>query len=361
MIRSNLRGNARSAGKALVCAATYCFVFGSASIVVADDFSQRLYLNAGVGATMVEPESPNPALTISDNTDSGGHLAVGMDLNRFLTVEAYVADLGTAEAAFQGTRAGTVDYTVFGASALGYIFNSRSGMALGDDDLDGLWRREGASVYGRVGIGHMRNSAQDVLYKRDYPNHAAFGVGVEYGFNNGIALRSEIMTFDTDARYWNVGVLKRFGDVPAAPVAAAALPAVVESVAAVVEPEPKPEPAPKLFEPIQPPFIYFEFDKSDLSAESTQKLDLLAEQLVDVDMQLNVEGHTDSIAPEAYNMSLSVRRAEAVANYLESRGIDRARMRTIGYGETQPISTNNTAEGRALNRRSEIMLVKPQS
>ena len=71
---------------------------------------------------------------------------------------------------------------------------------------------------------------------------------------------------------------------------------------------------------------------------------------------LQVEGNTDWIADEAYNMSLSVRRAENVANYLVSKGVERDRVSTVGYGETRPASDNDTAEGRALNRRAEIVI-----
>ncbi|MFK7862301.1 MAG: OmpA family protein [Granulosicoccus sp.] len=317
----------------------------------AQDFSQRLYLIGGVGISQLEPESSSEALTIGDKSDTGLHVGVGFDVSRFITVEAYAADLGSAEAEFAGVSAGSVDYTVFGLSALGYFANSRSGMVFGDDDLTGLFRREGASLYGRVGIGHMQNESTQVEYRRDYPNHVAFGVGVEYGFTNGFALRTELMSMDTDAQYLNVGVLKRFGSV--APAVAAA-PVVIQQ-ATTSEPETPPS-EPMVFKPVQAPFIYFDIDSSTLTPESSEKLDVFAEQVMDDNLQLQVDGHTDWIAPEAYNMSLSVRRAEAVANYLESKGIPRERITTMGYGETRPISNNNTVEGRALNRRTEIQL-----
>lgn len=323
------------------------------------NFKQRVYINGGVGVTRIEPESSTDALTVSDNSDSGGHLGIGFDLNRFLSIEAYVADLGTADIEFLGTPAGTVDYMVFGASALAYLLNSRSGFVLGDDSAEGLFRREGLSLYGRLGIGHMRNDSSRVESNRDYPTHAAFGAGLEYGFRNGFALRTELMGMDTDARYLNVGLLKRFGRIPAV-IPPVAVPPVVGApkVATPVPETPKPV-APKgpiMFKPVVAPFIYFEFDKSDLSSESLAKLKSFAEALKDKDFKLQVNGHTDWIASEAYNVSLSIRRAEAVANYLVSKGIDASRITTMGYGESQPVSNNNTAEGRRLNRRSEIMI-----
>ena len=318
------------------------------------NFSQRVYVNGGVGVTRIEPESSTDALTVSDNSDSGGHLGVGFDLNRFLSLEAYIADLGTADIDFLGTPAGTVDYLVYGASVLGYLVNSRSGFVLGDDSAVGLFRREGLSLYARLGVGHMRNDSSRVESNRDYPSHVAFGAGLEYGFNNGFAVRTELMGMDTDARYFNVGLLKRFGSVPVV------VPTEPVTPTPVADPEPKAPDTVKqeivVFKPVVPPFVYFEFDKSDLSNEAREKLDTFAAAMDGKDLSVQVDGHTDWIASEAYNVSLSIRRAEAVANYLVSQGMDAASIMTMGYGETRPVSNNNTAEGRQLNRRSEISI-----
>jgi len=72
---------------------------------------------------------------------------------------------------------------------------------------------------------------------------------------------------------------------------------------------------------------------------------------------VDVLGHTDSTGSDAYNQSLSERRAEAVANFLANSGVQRARLATRGYGESQPIASNATEEGRAANRRVEIKIV----
>jgi outer membrane protein OmpA-like peptidoglycan-associated protein len=72
---------------------------------------------------------------------------------------------------------------------------------------------------------------------------------------------------------------------------------------------------------------------------------------------IDVYGHTDSTGDDAHNLDLSQRRAMSVATYLNSQGIDGRRFSVIGYGESRPIATNATAEGRALNRRVEIQLL----
>ena len=336
----------------LTCTALFVATAGTAAAQEggAADFTKRVYINGGIGLTKVEPKSSTDALTISDDSDSGGHLAIGYDLSRMFAVEGYVADLGTADVDFLGTPAGSIDYQVFGLSLLGYLVNSRSGFSMIDSDTDGLFRREGLSLYGRAGIGHMENDAKTVEYFRDYATHAAFGLGLEYGFSNGFALRTELMSMDTDAKYLNVGLLKRFGSVPVV-----VPPPVVTKVAEVIDEPVLPDEKP-VIEPLVPPLVYFEFDRSDINSEDAVKLDAFAESMLENDLDIMVDGHTDWIAPEQYNMSLSVRRAEAVYNYLASKGLETERMTTMGYGETRPISNNNTANGRALNRRVEIQI-----
>ncbi len=72
---------------------------------------------------------------------------------------------------------------------------------------------------------------------------------------------------------------------------------------------------------------------------------------------LDVYGHTDSTGSDAYNQTLSENRARTVANYLTSRGVSAARLRSQGFGETMPVADNATEEGRARNRRVEIKIV----
>ena len=69
-----------------------------------------------------------------------------------------------------------------------------------------------------------------------------------------------------------------------------------------------------------------------------------------------VAGHTDSVGTDAYNMKLSKRRAESVRNYLASHGIAGDRIRVEAFGESQPVASNDTADGRAQNRRVELHL-----
>ena len=98
--------------------------------------------------------------------------------------------------------------------------------------------------------------------------------------------------------------------------------------------------------------VLFDFDKSELRPESITELERVLKFMNDVPFATTkVDGHTDSVGTEAYNQGLSDRRSKAVFDYLSSRGIDPARMKSQGFGELQPIAPNDTAEGRQLNRR----------
>lgn len=103
--------------------------------------------------------------------------------------------------------------------------------------------------------------------------------------------------------------------------------------------------------------IFFSFDSAAIREESAPRLQEIADVLKKhPDWRLTVSGHTDSIASDAYNLDLSQRRAAAVKDALVTRhGIASARLLTAGYGEGQPRDTNDTLEGRARNRRVELI------
>jgi OOP family OmpA-OmpF porin len=103
---------------------------------------------------------------------------------------------------------------------------------------------------------------------------------------------------------------------------------------------------------------FFDFDKATLKPEGRQILDQVAAQADTVNLEtLIATGHTDSIGTEQYNQGLSERRANTVKNYLISKGIPADRIYAEGKGETSPVASNKTREGRAQNRRVEIEIV----
>lgn len=135
---------------------------------------------------------------------------------------------------------------------------------------------------------------------------------------------------------------------PAAPVAAAPEPAPLAPVA---------EPVPAATLVLDG--VNFDFDKAVIRPQDYAILDqniVALKEWGDVDVE--VAGHTCNIGTDEYNLGLSLRRAEAVRNYLVSKGVSADRLTVRGYGESQPAFSNATREGRAQNRRVELVRYK---
>jgi OOP family OmpA-OmpF porin len=109
--------------------------------------------------------------------------------------------------------------------------------------------------------------------------------------------------------------------------------------------------------------VNFDFDRATIRPDGAVILDeaavLLSENLEQCPgHRVSVDGHTDATGPDAYNQALSERRAKAVRDYLVSKGTPAERLRTLGHGESSPIAGNDTREGRALNRRVELRMMR---
>lgn len=104
--------------------------------------------------------------------------------------------------------------------------------------------------------------------------------------------------------------------------------------------------------------IYFQSGESVLLKESYGQLDILEDYLKSkIDVKIGIEGHTDNTGELQLNQKLSEQRAKAIFNYLIQKGISKNRLKTIGYGETHPIASNNTEHGKELNRRVVIKII----
>lgn len=103
--------------------------------------------------------------------------------------------------------------------------------------------------------------------------------------------------------------------------------------------------------------LLFDFDSDRIKPEAAKNLQELARSLNKFgNSNLLIVGHTDSQGEDAYNMSLSQRRANAASAYLQSQGVPSARISTSGRGESEPVATNDTDAGRQLNRRVEVAI-----
>lgn len=148
--------------------------------------------------------------------------------------------------------------------------------------------------------------------------------------------------------------------VPAPPPQIATAPEPVAVVPAALAPAyvaPTPTPAPP--QKLVLEGVNFDFDKATLRQEDITIINRDAASLEEWgNVNIEVAGHTDSRGSDEYNMNLSQQRAEAVRNYLVSKGIAADRLSAKGYGESQPVAGNDTDEGRFKNRRVELVRIK---
>ena len=226
----------------------------------------------------------------------------------------------------------------------------------------------GWNPYVLAGIGFQRAEEEFSAFpspnspgRRTDGNFAAkVGVGLQTTLEKRVGVRAELAyraDFDDSSvaapnESWFGDVLASFGVV---------IPLGPAPVAAVAPPPPAPAPVPAP-PPAPAPItidlngVNFDFDKSTLRPDAVAILAEATEILKRYpDLRVEVAGHTDSVGTAAYNQGLSERRAKAVYDYLTSNGIDSSRLAgPVGYGLTRPIDTNETKEGRARNRRTEL-------
>jgi OOP family OmpA-OmpF porin len=139
-------------------------------------------------------------------------------------------------------------------------------------------------------------------------------------------------------------------------------PPVAAPAPATPAPAPAPAPVPTSEKVSYSADAFFDFDKAVLKPAGKASLDDLVSKLKDINLEVIIAvGHTDSVGTDEYNQKLSVRRAEAVKAYLQSKGVESNRVYTEGKGEKQPVADNKTAAGRAKNRRVEIEVVGTRS
>jgi outer membrane protein OmpA-like peptidoglycan-associated protein len=105
--------------------------------------------------------------------------------------------------------------------------------------------------------------------------------------------------------------------------------------------------------------IYFDYEKATFKTEAYPELNKLEAMMQqNQNLQVEIGGHTDSYGDAKYNQSLSLRRANAVKGFLTSKGIDTRRVKTVGYGESKPLASNDDEEeGRQFNRRVEFKVL----
>lgn len=169
----------------------------------------------------------------------------------------------------------------------------------------------------------------------------------DVGQDRGVLPPEELCPFETPA-VLAVDKAKAVADAP-----------VRARPAAAPRPTPVAAPAPPPAKLQLSADALFDFDRAELKPDGLGKLDSLARQLKGVPLEVVIAvGHTDSMGSDAYNQRLSLARAASVKAYLVSQGIPADRIRAEGKGESEPVASNDTAEGRAKNRRVDVTVVE---
>ncbi len=342
------------------------------AIAAEHGFHKKLYIGAAGGQSKLSPEVQTGVdLEVTDEDSEGSKLFVGWDFRPNMALELGMADLGEAEIGSTiGGTGGTLGYEVANLSVLYHFYN------LGG--FDRLASRQGLGMFLKAGIGAMDNESE-LDFERQNDVHLMGGLGVEYGTRIGLALRGEIEAFDEDAMMTSLGLIWRFGggkggsdngglftkmdpkgmidsmmdkgdendtdgdgvpneiddcpdsaDEPVTATGCAMFGGVLEGV---------------LFE-----------SGSDKLTDSAQVVlnDAADALLNNPDMVVEVQAHTDSQGAAEYNLDLSKKRALSTVRYMMLRGVPSEQLLARAFGESKPIDTNDTAEGRSANRRVEF-------
>lgn len=233
------------------------------------------------------------------------------------------------------------------------------------------WRRgEDWRPFVMTGVGIQEH---DSVFDDGRDVFVSAGVGATANFGDSWRLRAQFEArYDNDRETFNsnggffdgifsLGLSYAFGEPPRPPAPAAERePAIEPAPRPAPRPEPQPQPEPEREVIVElDSEVTFAFDSAEIRSGAESELNDVADELNGRTEIVSVEvaGHTDSIGTEEYNQDLSERRAQAVADYFASRGVDRDRMEVRGYGETRPKVSNDTPENRAMNRRVVVSIL----
>ncbi|MCE7903799.1 MAG: hypothetical protein DYH20_14465 [Gammaproteobacteria bacterium PRO9] len=333
--------------------------FAAGTALAADDSTGW---NAGASAVFGEYDFDNNQI---DDKSTGFKLFTGYRINKWLGLEGSYHNFGRFKEDLPAPD-GDVQVDIDGFSVTGLLFAPLS------KDFE-AFAKAGWYTFDQQAI------VDDTVTSRNSPDGLTLGAGARAYLSDRFAVRADADWFDIDdADLWsiNLGIEYLFGK-PARPAPV---------VAAVAAPPPPPPPAP----PPPPPApkdsdhdgvmdnndkcpgtpagatvdadgcevqlvlkgVLFSTNSATLTASDQSILDSVAKTLAErTGYTVAVVGHTDNTGSDAYNQSLSQRRADAVRDYLVSQGIPAGSLSAVGMGESEPIATNDTADGRAENRR----------
>ncbi|MEM7377520.1 MAG: OmpA family protein [Pseudomonadota bacterium] len=347
-------------GRALrvaVCAAAVSLMLG-APVLQAEDagqFDTGWYGGLGLGSGDLDPDGGTSGWGVSDGSDDGWRVFVGRHLTPRVRVELNYTDLGAASLLHSNPAINIavpdahVDYSAFGVNADWLV-----------RPADSRW-----NLFARGGVAAIDNDASDAAIQidRDDDVSLAVGAGAQWRGNGRWLAQVVYERLSSDAEWLGVSVGAYLGGrhrgVDAEPAAATnttatateRTPALISSPAA-----PEPDYSCRVVRRVIKG-LDFASESAELDADAHALLDRVGAALGRIpDLIVEVVGHTDSWGSADYNQGLSERRAQAVADYLSGLPGFMTTLSVRGAGEAEPVADNATAEGRALNRRIELLL-----
>lgn len=372
------------------------------------------YLGAGGLGSELEPRVNQTSFTVTETNSSGARVFAGLDLSPRFSLEGYYAELGAASLS-NSAVSGEIDYQAAGIAGLYYVYSSRGREGLQNREGLMFYGKAGLGFL-------SNNSTNGILFSRLNGEHLAAGLGMEFNFSNGFGLRAEFLNHDADARDFSINLVKRFGGGSKAPMAKLdeamveasddnqpveeAVPDAPPQEAPIDAPAEVPEPSLETTNVVEPPLpakpvesviadsdadgipddvdlcsgsvaganvdesgcvfsgviegVNFSSGSAQLTPAATDALDgAITELSANPGLRISVQSHTDNRGSAPNNMELSRQRAVSVVRYLADVGnIDLSRMDAVGFGESQPLESNQSQEGRAANRRVEIEIIQ---
>lgn len=367
---------------------------GAASLAlsasVQAELDKRFYVSPMAAYGFFDDDVTNqggPNINVDPDDDVGYSLAIGKPLGELINLEAYAFRFDKVEESNSGAE---FDIEGYGLTALIFPFRNSTtsrdyfpiygilGVAGGDYEIEGnaLGNNSGDADYIDVGIGYLQQ----------FFNYGA-GLRLEYRYRSADVEVEGGRDLSFGDHIAQLGLYIPLGAGPKEP------PPPEPTRAA---PPPPPPPAPRDSDgdgvldpsdecPGTPPNtevdakgcplekeapivlkgVTFEFDSDKLTAQATKRLDNVVNALKSSEeIEVLIEGHTDSKGSDSYNLALSKARAASVRKYLIDHGIDASRLESEGFGETQPVAPNanpdgsDNPEGRAKNRRVELEITQ---
>ena len=344
--------------------------------------ADQWYIGGSLGQSNMTPDGGSTWTTTNEN-DIAKKLYIGKNISNQLSLEAFWADFGDAKLTSNSNAQGAVNYNAIGANV---VYKTPYVIA-------------GLRPIGKLGVAKFNNKDKgDVSSTQKHMLTIFGGIGAEYDLSQNLKLRSEFEYYDEDINQFNIGVnwspQLRNGSfigqqqaprpakkeikivyVPKKEIVPIYIPQPAPKPIIIREPVPKPiiirEPAPKpiIIHKAAPKPQYkivhrtlsggshFASGSAQLTFDGKDALNRLSQELRRLSVKsIQITGHTDSVGSEQANRALSYNRANAVAAYLASRGVNRGLISTQGRGESQPVANNKTKRGRAQNRRVEIAI-----